>query len=350
MIFYPLISEKECKAQDSLSLHPMLVCVDVVGLAHISVRLTEAAAFAETGHVGLLPGHDATRVHKVEENDGDQHGQRVQAVLVGLLVGDRAGQALRVLDDTEDDTQLSRVSYSVPNFSSSPGRLFSRGRREGVFMGQYTYSDEGQHDEQGVQKYLGLVLALGDLAMQAPGHATHDEDEQLLQAHAAHVDVETLEDVFDGLVAARGAAGAVDLHDQGDDVEHNEDGSEVPGPQAPDGVIRGEIPHHATEDHVDVGGGPEGRDQDQDEPGDVGPLRGRVLDADSAEHVGDGLGQGRQDDDEAVGLAVEDGLADVNNGGDAEEGREEDRGRQRGTELVPQTAGGGDGRAAHGVL
>ena len=84
----------------------------VLGLPGLLLALDPALLLA-AWEVALLAGHDAAGMDEVEEQQRNQHGQRVEAVHEHFVVGDGALQATRVLDQAEDDTDLGSECTSV---------------------------------------------------------------------------------------------------------------------------------------------------------------------------------------------------------------------------------------------
>lgn len=84
------------------------------------------------------------------------------------------------------------------------------------------------------------------------GQDEEEHDEELLQAHAGHVDAQT---DAQGALAGTGVdhVDANALDDEGDDVEPDEDGGERGRFDAKDLPLRQKEPDHAAEDHVDEG-------------------------------------------------------------------------------------------------
>lgn len=66
----------------------------------------QALSFLAAREIAFLPRHDFTWVVDVEEDESNQHGERVEAVLIRFVIGDRAVDAVRILDQSEDDTNL----------------------------------------------------------------------------------------------------------------------------------------------------------------------------------------------------------------------------------------------------
>ena len=163
--------------------------------------------------------------------------------------------------------------------------------------------------------------------MEARREVAEEEDEELLQADAALVDVQPEQDLRGRHVVARSGRGAAGLDQKGEDVEQDEVEAKAPGFDFEESGGRMVVVDHAAEDHVDEGVGPERGDEDEDEPGRVGGVRGRGSDGGDAEGVGEGLPKCGHADYPAVGFAVEDGLSNVGQGDEAEENGVEVGGR-----------------------
>lgn len=69
----------------------------------------QALSFLAAREIAFLARHDFAWVVDVEEDESDQHGDRVEAVLVRFVVGDGAIETVRILDQSEDDTNLRIV-------------------------------------------------------------------------------------------------------------------------------------------------------------------------------------------------------------------------------------------------
>ena len=150
-----------------------------------------------------------------------------------------------------------------------------------------------------------------------------DEDEELLDADAAHVDVDAAQDLVVAEVGLRGRGGAEELNEEGEDVEQDEVDAETPGLDLGQTGVRGEVEDHAAEDHVDVGVDPERGHEEEDEVDHVGSVGGGVFDRDHAEEVGAGLPEGGHGDDPAIAFSMDDALGDVTDEGDGEENGED---------------------------
>lgn len=68
--------------------------------------LGQALSFLAAREVAFFARHDSAWVVDVEESERNQHGERVEAVLIRFVVGDCAIEAVGVLDQSEDDTEL----------------------------------------------------------------------------------------------------------------------------------------------------------------------------------------------------------------------------------------------------
>ena len=158
-----------------------------------------------------------------------------------------------------------------------------------------------------------------------------DEDEELLDADAAHVDVDAPQDLVVAEIGLRGGGGAEELDEEGEDVEQDKVDAETPGLDLGQAGVRGEVEDHAAEDHVDVGVDPERSDEEEDEVDHVGSVGGGVFDRDHAEEVSTGLPEGGHGDDPAIAFSMDYALGDVSDERDGEEDRED--------------VGGGDVRA-----
>ena len=145
------------------------------------------------------------------------------------------------------------------------------------------------------------------------------EDEELLHADAAHVDVDAAQNLVLVEVRLRRAAGSPELDQEGEDVQQHEVEPEAPGFDLRQPRVGREVEDHPAEDHVDVGVDPERGHEEEDEVDHVGPFGGRVLDADYPEDVGAGLPQRGHGDDPAVAFFVDDALRDVPDQGEDEE-------------------------------
>ena len=259
-------------------------------------------ALAARREIALGAGHEAAGVEGVEEEEGEQHGEGVERVLIGLVQGDGRLEALRVLDEAEDDAD-------------------GDGEHNGINHGE---EDHG----------AGLALR-GGLAQQQEveldDQAGEDEHEELLDADAAHVDVDAAQDLVIGEVRFRGRGRPEQLHQEGENVQQHEVEPEAPGFDLREPRVRSEVEDHAPEDHVDVRVDPERRHEQQDEVDHVGSVGGRVLDRDHPEEVGARLPEGGHGHHPAVAFPVDDALGDVGGEGDDEEDGED--------------VGGGDVRA-----
>lgn len=267
--------------------------------AILALMAAPILALAAGREIALGAGHDAARVDGVEEQEREQHGQGVERVLVDFLAGDGALEALRVFDQAEDDAHGDGGDDEVDDAEDRQRAPFLRRGR----LAQETEVEF--HDEEG-----------------------EGEDEELLHPDAAHVDVDAAQDLVLREVGLRGAAGAPQLDQEGEDVQQHEVEAEAPGFDLGQARVRSEVEDHPAEDHVDVGVDPERGDEQQDEVDHVGALGGRVLDADHAEEVGARLPEGGHGDYPAVAFFVDDALGDV-----ADEGEDEEHG---------EDVGGGD--------
>ncbi|GAM87001.1 hypothetical protein ANO11243_050220 [Dothideomycetidae sp. 11243] len=101
----------------------------------------------------------------VEEDGCGQHGERVQDVLVCLVLRDRALKALCVFAETEDDADLGFVKDYPEDMEQPESRATS------------------------LQRQLHLQIAI-----QLPTADTEHNDEGLLDPNADHVDVQSAED------------------------------------------------------------------------------------------------------------------------------------------------------------
>ncbi len=163
------------------------------------------------------------------------------------------------------------------------------------------------------------------------------EDESLLDADADHVSMQPAHDIFHLGTGARRHYRAANLHNKGKHVEEDKRGAVVPGLELEDGAVGLIAPDHATKDHVDIGVGPDGGDEDEHEPQHVVDLAVGLADAEVAEDVRGHLQRARHDDDPAVPGPVENGLDDVQERDAGKEDREDDRGAH-GRAKVPLSA------------
>lgn len=273
-------------------------------LIALGVGAAPVFALAARREIALGAGHEAARVEGVEEEEGKQHGEGVERVLVRFVQGDGSLEALGVLDEAEDDADGDGEDDGVNHGEEDHGAGFAR-------RGRLAQEEEVEFGDQ----------------------EGEDQDKELLDPDAAHVDVDAAEDFVVAEIRLRGRGGAVELDEEGEDVEQDEVEAEAPGLDLGEAGVRGEVEDHAAEDHVDVGVDPERGDEEQDEVDHVGSVRGRVLDRDHAEEVGARLPEGRHGDDPAVAFAVDDALGDVGDEGDGEEDGEDPGGGDAGAEF-----------------
>lgn len=144
---------------------------------------------------------------------------------------------------------------------------------------------------------LRLVAAL----LERIHKAQEDQNKELLQPHAAQVDVQPRpDDLGAGSRARHDAAGALD--DEADDVGQHEPPGDGPGAEAGDPALGVPVEHHARKGHVDKGVDPQRRKQEQHVP------RGRVGDLllvscpEGVDGEADGLPEDAHDENPCVSL------------------------------------------------
>ena len=103
-----------------------------------------------------------------------------------------------------------------------------------------------------------------------------------------------------------------------------------PYPKQP--PIRQIMIHHPSQEHIIESINPQRSQQEQNETWVVCALRSRILDGDAADYKRGGFPDGAHDDRPCEGVTVFARLIDMYCGGEAEEAREEDGGREGGTE------------------
>lgn len=57
-------------------------------------------------HISLPPSHDSAWVDDVQTHERQQHRQRIEAVLIDLVLRQPAGEAGGILDQAENDSYL----------------------------------------------------------------------------------------------------------------------------------------------------------------------------------------------------------------------------------------------------
>lgn len=65
-----------------------------------------ALPFPPAGKIALFPRHDSARMDEIKKREGDQHGQRVEAVLICFMIGNVRVETVRVFDQAENDPNL----------------------------------------------------------------------------------------------------------------------------------------------------------------------------------------------------------------------------------------------------
>ena len=125
-------------------------------------------------------------MHHIQQHKRAQHHRAIENILKSLFARDPRIDALRVFDEAEDDAD----------------------------------GDEGEGAVEGVEEAEDAgLLGGGEVAfhfrLEAGGEVDEDEDEELLEADAAHVDVEAALDLGGGEVASGGHGGAGGLDDEG---------------------------------------------------------------------------------------------------------------------------------------
>lgn len=238
---------------------------------------------AQPRPAGLGPVDDAARVGDVEDDEGEEHGQGVEDVLVGLVREERVGRRgpRRVLREPVDDAHGDHDQREVHAVEQpAPGQAAV---------------------VQTVQQH-GAPLLAHQPPVQRHQEADKAQDEELLQADAAHVDVDAQHEHAVRDVGLRGDRCAGRLDEEGQDVEADEERGEAlrrQPAQAP-GLVK--EPQHAAQRHVQEGVDPERRQQEEQLV--VGVVVGVVLvfGQQHAEDHRDELPEGAHNDDPAVFL------------------------------------------------
>lgn len=88
-----------------------------------------------TRKVAFFSTHDAAWMEDIEYNQGKQHRDRIQAVLIRLVIGNIALEPLRIFTETKDDSHLCTTL--------APGYM-----RE---SSSATYRNKHQYDVHGIQ-------------------------------------------------------------------------------------------------------------------------------------------------------------------------------------------------------
>ena len=158
--------------------------------------------------------------------------------------------------------------------------------------------------------------------MEEVGDAEEADDEEELEADAAHVNVQT---PFDLVVCeiVSGSHGCTDrLDEEGDNVQEDKVQTEAPGLDAENPSRGSEVVYHPADDHVDKGIDPERGEEDQDEPSRVQGGTLIALNAQDSCNVGTCLPRSAHDNHPCVEFTVENGLSDVGCRCEAEENSE----------------------------
>lgn len=67
----------------------------------------QVLSFPPARKLALFTGHDLSWMYNIEQDQSYEHRQRVQTVLVCLMVGNGACKTIGVLSNTEQDAELS---------------------------------------------------------------------------------------------------------------------------------------------------------------------------------------------------------------------------------------------------
>lgn len=149
--------------------------VDVV-LPH---RLPRLAA----REVRLLAGHDTAWMNDIEQHEREQHHRGVKNVLVSLVLGDSGLDTVAVFDQAENDTDGDESQDAVEREEQLHG------------AGLFGFGEIAAH-----------------FALEAESEVGEADDEELLKAHTAHVNVEATVNFGGGEIVAggHGCAGGLD--------------------------------------------------------------------------------------------------------------------------------------------
>lgn len=71
----------------------------------------EILSFLPTGEVSIFTRHDPSGVDQIEENERNQHRERVEAVLISFVVGNAAVYTARIFDQSENNTNLGSSKH-----------------------------------------------------------------------------------------------------------------------------------------------------------------------------------------------------------------------------------------------
>ena len=229
-------------------------------------------------------------MHDIERHKRDQHRRAIQHILICLMVRDTALQALAVLGQPKDDPDRNQRQHEI------------------------------QHIQQCLRPPDPDRLRLSVQILMEPNcEVAEAEDEKLLQADPSHVNVQPAQHRRGGEMVPGRRRRAVQLDQEGDDIQQHEVEPEAPGFDLQQARLGRVVVHHAAENHVHVRVRPEGRDEQEHEPDRVEGHGGRGVDGGDAEGVRERLPQRRHANHPAVGFAVEDPLPDVCDCGEPEE-------------------------------
>lgn len=71
----------------------------------------EILSFLPTGEVSIFTRHDPSGVDQIEEDERNQHRERVEAVLISFVVGNAAVYPARIFDESENNTNLGSSKH-----------------------------------------------------------------------------------------------------------------------------------------------------------------------------------------------------------------------------------------------
>lgn len=191
-----------------------------------------------------------------KDDQGEAHHGKIEEVgrpfVVGKVAVDAGGEFAEPENDTDGDEAEDGVEGGEEDLCRAVGT-------EGVVR-DVLFREGGRG--------MGVGVVAVDFDVEADGQESKQNDEELLEADAAHVDMQTPFLGGDGIIAGR-LAGTYDLDEEGYDVEDDEEAGQALRFDVPDHSVGEHEVHDSSQCHVGEGVDPERGEEDK-ELGDEG--------------------------------------------------------------------------------